>query len=66
MQHLVIPSNIKGIGLGDRIDYLCTANMIAQDANDDWVTIYKNSQYGFKGWDELSSLFKPHKTRIYI
>lgn len=59
MQHLVIPSNIKGIGLGDRIDYLCTANMIAQDANDDWVTIYKNSQYGFKGWDELSSLFKP-------
>lgn len=59
MQHLVIPSNIKGIGLGDRIDYLCTANMIAQDANDDWVTIYKNSRYGFKGWDELSFLFKP-------
>ena len=65
MQHLVLETNIKGVGLGDRIDYLCTANMLAQQANDDFVTIHKRytpnptQKQEFICWDELSSLFKP-------
>jgi ADP-heptose:LPS heptosyltransferase len=65
MQHLVLETNIKGVGLGDRIDYLCTANMLAQQANDDFITIHKRytpnptQKQEFICWDELSSLFKP-------
>ena len=65
MQHLVLETNIKGVGLGDRIDYLCTANMLAQQADDDFITIYKRytpnptQKQEFICWDELSSLFKP-------
>ena len=65
MQHLVLETNIKGVGLGDRIDYLCTANMIAQQADDDFITIHKRytpnptQKQEFICWDELSSLFKP-------
>ena len=57
MQNLVISLNIKGIGLGDRIDWLCTANMIALRENDMCVSIYK--ELAFIGWEEISSLFKP-------
>ena len=65
MQHLVLDTNIKGVGLGDRIDYLCTANMLAQQADDDFITIHKRytpnptQKQEFICWDELSSLFKP-------
>jgi len=65
MQHLVLETNIKGVGLGDRIDYLCTANMLAQQADDDFITIHKRytpnptQKQEFICWDELSSLFKP-------
>jgi ADP-heptose:LPS heptosyltransferase len=65
MQHLVLETNIKGVGLGDRIDYLCTANMLAEQADDDFITIYKRytpnptQKQEFICWDELSSLFKP-------
>ena len=65
MQHLVFDQSIKGVGLGDRIDYLCTANMLAQQANDDFITIHKRytpnptQKQEFICWDELSSLFKP-------
>ena len=41
MQHLVLQTNVKGVGLGDRIDWLCYANMLAEKADDDWITIYK-------------------------
>ena len=65
MQHLVLETNIKGVGLGDRIDYLCTANMLAEQADDDFITIHKRytpnptQKQEFICWDELSSLFKP-------
>ena len=63
MQHLVLETSVKGVGLGDRIDWLCYANMLASEANDDYVTIYKSRhQHGaeeFIGWKELSSLYKP-------
>ena len=65
MQHLVLDQSIKGVGLGDRIDWLCYANMLAQQANDNFITIYKRytpnptQKQEFICWDELSSLFKP-------
>jgi ADP-heptose:LPS heptosyltransferase len=63
MQHLVLQTNVKGVGLGDRIDWLCYANMLAEKADDDWITIYKmysphpTQPAEFIGWKELSSLY---------
>jgi hypothetical protein len=63
MQHLVLETSVKGVGLGDRIDWLCYANMLAQQVDDDWITIYKMhapnpiQKQEFIGWKELSSLY---------
>ena len=59
MQNIIIDVPFKGIALGDRIDWLCTANMMALRENDSHVLIHKEKE--FVGWEEISSLFKPIK-----
>ena len=57
MQNIIIDVPFRGIALGDRIDWLCTANMMALRENDSHVLIHKEKE--FVGWEEISSLFKP-------
>jgi len=57
LQNIIIDVPFRGIALGDRIDWLCTANMMALRENDSHVLIHKEKE--FVGWEEISSLFKP-------
>jgi hypothetical protein len=59
LQNIIIDVPFRGIALGDRIDWLCTANMMALRENDSHVLIHKEKE--FVGWEEISSLFKPIK-----